>query len=124
MSKQIIKSPSGERMVVIPEAEYEALMLALEDASDAASVRETERRIAAGEEELVPAEVVDRIIGGENLIRVWREYRGLSAKELASKADIAQAYLSQLETGKRDGPAATLKKIAAALDLSLDDLVR
>ncbi len=34
----------------------------------------------------------------------------------------AQAFLSQIETGKRDGTIDTLRRIAAALRVSLDEL--
>jgi hypothetical protein len=53
---------------------------------DAAGVRacdEAKRRLAAGEDELIPAEFVNRMIDGENKVRVWREYRGLTIKALA-----------------------------------------
>lgn len=36
---------------------------------------------------------------------------------------LAPAYLSQIETGKRDGTLETYRKIAEALNLTLDDLV-
>lgn len=68
-------------------------------------------------------EIVDRILDGENRVKVWREHRGLTSKALAEKAGIAQSFLPQIETWKRDGTVETLQKIAAALDLSLDDLV-
>jgi uncharacterized phage-associated protein len=61
---------------------------------------EIKRRLATGEEELIPAEIVDRLIDGENKLRVWREYRGMSAKELAEATGLAAPYISQLETGK------------------------
>jgi transcriptional regulator with XRE-family HTH domain len=35
---------------------------------------------------------------------------------------LAPAYLSQIETGKRDGTLETYRKIAEALNLTLDDL--
>lgn len=31
-----------------------------------------------GDEELIPGEVIDTILDGENAIKVWREYRGMS----------------------------------------------
>lgn len=122
MSVQFITSPTGERLVVLAEADYQALVEAAEDAEDLATVRRFREKLASGEEELLPAEMVDRIMDGENPIRVWREHRGLSVKTLAEKAGITPAYLSQVETGKRDGTVETLKKLAAALDVTLDDL--
>ena len=59
-------------MVLIPFEEYQRLIEAAEDAADARAVDEIKRRLATGEEELIPAEVVDRIIDGENKLRVWR----------------------------------------------------
>lgn len=123
MNTQIITTPAGDRLVVLPEADYEALVAAAEDAADIATVRRFKERLASGEEELVPAAIVDRLVAGENAIRVWREHRGLSASSLAEKAGIAQAFLSQIETGKRDGTVTTLKKIADALAVTVDDLI-
>ena len=51
--------------------------------------------------------MVDRILNGENLVRVWREHRGLTVSALAQMAGIAQPYLSQIETGKREGTLQT-----------------
>ena len=120
---QIIISPTGERLVVLTEAEYRALVDAAADAADVAMIRRFEERLAAGDEELLPEEMVDRILDGENPIRVWREHRGLTVKALAEEAGIAPAYLSQLETGKRAGTVATVKKLAGALGVRVDDLV-
>lgn len=89
----------------------------IEDAAAAASWRRSR------DEEGVPIAVVDRLLAGGNPIRVWREHRGLSLSALAAAAGIGKGYLSQLESGARQGPVPTLKRIAAALRLDLDDLV-
>lgn len=96
---------------------------AAEDASDRAAVQAYRRKLAAGEEELVPSEVVDRLLNGENRVRVWREHRGLTCAALAERAGLGQAYLSQIETGKRSGRIETMRRLAEALSLSVDDLV-
>jgi len=116
-------SPSGDEMVVVPAADYRSLVDAAEMIADVAAFDEVKRKIASGEEEFLSSEVVDRLLDGENRILVWREYRCLTAKMLAEAAGITQAYLSQLETGKRDGTVGTMKKIAAALKVDLDDIV-
>jgi DNA-binding XRE family transcriptional regulator len=123
MSKpNIITTPSGDRMVLIPFEEYERLVEAAEDAADARDVDAIKRRLATGEEELIPAKIVDRMIDGENKLRVWRECRGMSAKELAEATGLAAPYISQLETGKREGTIETFKKLAAALRVDIDDI--
>ena len=47
----------------------------------------------------------------------------MTQKELAHKAGISPEYVSQIEGGKKQGSIDTLKAIAEALSLDLDDLV-
>lgn len=122
MTAQTIVTPAGERLVMLPEAEYVALLDAAEDGADRASVQAFRRRLAEAAEELIPAAMVDRLLAGENRIRVWREHRGLTVRALAEKSGVGQPFLSQIETGKREGTVDTLRKIASALSVSLDDL--
>jgi DNA-binding XRE family transcriptional regulator len=117
------QTPHGDEMVVVPEPDYRALVEAAEMAEDVAAFDDIKRKVAAGEEEFIPAEFVYRMLDGENRIAVWRDFRGLSAKSLAEAAGITQAYLSQIESGKRDGTIGTMKKIAEALKVAIDDLV-
>jgi transcriptional regulator with XRE-family HTH domain len=112
------KTPSGDEMVVLPAAEYLRMIEAAEMAEDVAAFDEFSRKLASGEEELIPAEIVDRILAGENCVRVWREHRGLTVKALADKAGVTPAYLSQVETGERDGALGTYRKLAGALGVS------
>lgn len=79
-------------------------------------------RLAQGEEELIPAEVVNAFLDGENAFKVWREFRGLSQTELAEKAGISTPYLSQLETEKRQGSIEVVSTLAKILGISLDML--
>ena len=91
MSVQYITTPSGETLAVLPKAEYEALIDRLEDIVDTAAAATVLAKIDAGEEELVPAAVVKRIIDGENKVRVWREHRGMSVTALAKASGLSQA---------------------------------
>ncbi len=123
MSKQIITTPAGDRLIVVPEADYDRLVELAEMAEDVIAYDEAKRKLAKGDDELVPAEIADRLTSGENPIRVWRDYRGLSASALAEKAGITQPFLSQIEGGKREGTVTTLRRIAEALSVAIDDLV-
>lgn len=123
MDYQIITTPGGERLVLLPEALFNRLTSVSEDVADVAAYDAAKRKLASGEEELLPAEFAKRLIAGENPIRVWRDYRGLSSSAMASQVGIAQGYLSQIESGKRAGTVDTLKKIAGVLRVSIDDLV-
>jgi hypothetical protein len=84
--------------VTLRRADYQALLEALEDASDVASLREAEAAVQRGESELLPIEMVERLLAGENPVRVWRTHRGMTAHALARIADLAPSYLSEIET--------------------------
>lgn len=123
MGVQKIQAPNGDHLVVMPESEYEALLDRLDEAAALLAVERFESGLASGKEEAIPSQIVDRLLAGENKIAVWREYRGMTARELAEEAGITQAYLSQMESGKREGTVGTIKKLAVALSLGIDDLV-
>ncbi|NKN39717.1 helix-turn-helix transcriptional regulator [Agrobacterium sp. a22-2] len=120
------KTPSGDEMVVLSRRDYDALVKQAElaeDLEDISAVKEFERRLAAGEEELIPAEFVYRMLDGENPVRVWRDFRALSAKDLAASAGISATYLSEIESGKKEGSLSALRKIAKALKVDLEDIL-
>ena len=102
----------AELVVMTPED----LAVLIEDAAATAAYHRTR------DQRRVPMSVVDRLIARENPIRVWREHRGHSLRQLAERAGVGIGYLSQIENGERKGTVGTLKKIAAALDVDLDDL--
>ncbi|WEK52811.1 MAG: helix-turn-helix transcriptional regulator [Candidatus Kaistia colombiensis] len=104
--------------IAISQAELDAI----DDRADAAAVVEFRRKLAAGEEELIPSEIVGRLIDGENKTRVWREHRGLTARDLAVKAAMSPAHLSRIEAGTVEPTSDELKLIAEALGVSFDDL--
>ena len=84
------------------------------DAAKAALVR--------GDEELVPGELVDALLDGENPIKVWRTYRSMTRRQLAEQVGISVPYLAQLETNKRHGSLEILAAIARALNVTIEDL--
>jgi DNA-binding XRE family transcriptional regulator len=108
--------------VLLHRADYEALLRRAEDATDAAQIRETEARVAAGQDEYVPIAVTKRLMAGEVPVRVWREHRALSARALASRAGISASYLSQIETGKKPGSFDAVAKLARTLGVTIEDL--
>ncbi len=71
----------------------------------------------------LPADMVKRLVEGESPVRVWRAHRGFSARSLAGKAGLLQAYVSQIESGKREGSIAAMKAIADALSVTVDELI-
>jgi transcriptional regulator with XRE-family HTH domain len=46
----------------------------------------------------------------------------MTQADLAKATDIAQGFISEIESGQKPGTPATLKKIAQALNIKIDDL--
>lgn len=59
-----------------------------------------------------------------NNIRKLREAKGLSQEKLARLADVANNTLIKMESGENQNPTlVTLKKVAKAFGVSVDDLI-
>ena len=72
----------------------------------------------------IPHEIVRlNALEGVSMIKAWREYLGMKINELAAKVGISGAYLSQIESGKRNPTIETLKNIAKALDVEVEILI-
>lgn len=123
---QRIAGADGKTLfVVVPADEYALLTQTVDAAREMLNVRAAlgDRLVdRLGGKDGVPAKVAHRIADGENPVRVWRESRGLKAVALARAAGISPAYLSEIETGKKDGTFRTMASIARVLNVSLDDL--
>jgi DNA-binding XRE family transcriptional regulator len=100
---QIIKKNGTPVFAVIPYADYLNLLPA--------------------ENVTIPHEVVELIIKeGMNLIKAWRVYLGLTQQEVAKKAKITQAALSQMEKCDNTLRTTTLEKLAKAMGLAVEQL--
>ena len=116
MAAQIIEKEGVPEYAVIPFAEYQQLLELAEDADDIAAAE------AAKDEESIPSEIVYQLLDGENPLKVWRKFRGLTQAELAEKAGITQAMVTMIEKGKRTGTVEILRRLAKILNLDVDDL--
>lgn len=103
MGIQTITTPAGEEMVVMPRAEYEALVTAAEEAfEDGADVAAYAAAIAALQpEDVLPPGISAAILRGVGRIRAFREWRGLSEAELAAASGLSETDLNDLENGRR-----------------------
>lgn len=60
-----------------------------------------------------------------NNIKRLREAKRLSQEKLARLADVANNTLIKMESGENKNPTLeTLKKVAKALDVSVDDIIK
>jgi DNA-binding XRE family transcriptional regulator len=122
MKAQIIEKNGHPEFAVIPYADYQHFLELLEDEADARVIAEFHEAYTAEREFMVPDEILRRELAGESPIKLWRERRGLTQQELAEKAGISKPYLSQIETGKRQGTVETLSALARSLEIPLDVL--
>lgn len=118
---QVILDDDGKpAFAVIPWREYERL------ATVSAEARLSDENLydcaVVEDEESFPISVVDRLLAGENAVRVYRGYRGITQKQLADATGIKASHLSQIEKGRRAGSAETLAAIAEALYVDVDAL--
>ncbi len=119
---QIIEKNGRPEWAVIPYADYRRLLELVADAQDVHDIESFHAALDVGQEELIPAEVVDRILDGDSPLRVWREYRGLTQQALADAAGVGKSYVSQIESGRKVGTVETLSRLARALEVELDDV--
>ena len=123
MSTQIIENNGVPEYAVVPIADYQVLIEKAEMLDDIAAFDKAEATLAAGEDELLPSNIVDLLLANVNAVKVWREYRGMSQATLADAAGLSQAYIAQIETGKREGRVDAYRAIANVLNVDIDDLV-
>ncbi len=60
---------------------------------------------------------------GLNVLKIRRE-RSLSQEELSFRSGLTRAYLSGLEAGRRNPTIVSLHKLAEALGVDIESLVR
>ena len=115
MNFEIVEKNS-QKFVLVPIEQYNQFLADIEMLRD---IRDF-RGVKAIDEETFPDEVINRLIlNEENPIKVYREYRDLTQKQLADKTGIQRGYLAEIETGRKSGSVKTLKAIAEALNVDL-----
>lgn len=116
---QTIKTPSGEELVVLSRADYEALINIAdsvnEDAEDVAiyDARKADDRGSI----LMPDDVNRALLGGATLLKALRQWKNVGQVQLAKSTGYSQGYLSDLENGNRTMTIEVSTKIAKALSI-------
>jgi transcriptional regulator with XRE-family HTH domain len=121
---QIIRTASGEELVVLTRAEYDALILRIEDAlEDAADAALADARFAeieaSGNAALSPAATAVAI----GYMRHVRRLRGMTQSQLAELVGISQGALSDIESGRRNGSPAVMLKLAEVLGVPAEQFL-
>lgn len=120
---QIIYDDAGApAFVVIPYARFRTIA---PDAADAALSDEALFDHAMAEKDdaaAIPHEVMVRLVDGENPLKVYREWRGLTQGALAAKIGVSEGYVSQVERGARTLSRKAVASAAVALGIAPDVL--
>lgn len=78
----------------------------------------TEMQSGAGD---LPDDVREELaLNQKHPIKIMRKFRGMTQGDLAEASGISRPYITEIETGRKDGSIRALKAIAEALSVSLD----
>jgi DNA-binding XRE family transcriptional regulator len=91
----------GKPYVLIPLHEYRAMVSSDSDTG-------------------LPDDILDAIVAGEESpIKILRKHLGLTQTALAKKSGISRPYLTEIETGKKDGSIRAMKALAEVLGVNV-----
>ena len=68
----------------------------------------------------LPADVLDDLAAGQQSpVKILRKHFGLTQIQLAEMAGISRSYLTEIETGAKDGSLRAMRSLAEALRVDL-----
>lgn len=106
---QVIHHNGEAAYVLVPVEEFERIRPLLER-------ERTDRGI--------PQDIVERhVLEVIPLTRAWREHLGLTQAELAERSGMKQSAIARLERGDTTPRRATLRKLADAMRIGVEQLV-
>jgi DNA-binding XRE family transcriptional regulator len=95
----------------------------LREALDAAAHESTRAAVARGEQEMLTVEELLAALDAPTPLALWRGKRGLTQKRLGEAVGASQSYIADLESNRRKGDAALVKRLAQALRVRMEDIV-
>jgi DNA-binding XRE family transcriptional regulator len=106
---QVIEHQGHPAFVLVPWEEFQRIRPLLE----------AEKAESTG----IPQAVVEaHVLHDTPIIRAWREELGLTQEELAKRLGVSQAAVAKFEQANARPRMTTLKKIAAALGINVEQL--
>jgi len=82
------------------------------------------RDMTGGGSDDLPHDVLDDIAANPlQRLRIIRKHRGMTQVDLAKQAEISRPYLTEIETGKKEGSIRAIKALAEALDIDIGLLI-
>src|ERR1035441_3326454 len=92
----------GKEFAVIPVEDLQRLMDNAEMLADVRAYDAAKGRLDRGEDELIPLEITERCLAGENPVRIWRDHRALTQEGLAKVSKVSRDRKSVV-AGKSGG---------------------
>ncbi|PCJ97486.1 MAG: transcriptional regulator [Zetaproteobacteria bacterium] len=78
---------------------------------------------STGTDSALPNEVLDELSAQQSHpIRIIRKFREMTQADLAEASGISRPYLTEIETGKKDGSIRALKSLAEGLGVTIGDI--
>lgn len=118
---QTFTTPSGDELVLLTKADYEALLdraAANDDDEDSELIAIADARMQnPASSERLPVEVSRLLLSGTSLLKALREWRELGQLRLADQIGTSQGFISDLESGRRAMTDEVRRKLAGALDV-------
>lgn len=74
----------------------------------------------AQDDDSLPESILDKLTArSESPVKILRKHRGLTQADLAKQAGISRPYLTEIETGKKDGSIRAMKSLAKVLGVNV-----
>ncbi|PJB73385.1 MAG: XRE family transcriptional regulator [Alphaproteobacteria bacterium CG_4_9_14_3_um_filter_47_13] len=72
----------------------------------------------------LPQEILDAIyIRAEHPVKIIRRHRGMTQDDLAHASGLSRPFVTEIETGKKEGSVGTIRALAEALQVNTGLLV-
>lgn len=112
MTKIVFGKKACDKLNAMPQQDY----------TDIVNMENDWQDFVHNDRKYIPLEYFERVIDGEHPVKVYREWRGYTAKELAEKIGVTPDFVSNIENRLKKGTLEMYQKIAEALDLRLEDV--
>lgn len=116
MTAKFVVTPGGEKLAILPAAEYENMRDALGHQVAMADYR-------AGRIGALSLEEVQTLLAAPTPLAFWRAKRGITQAALAKAAATTQPHVADLESGKHGGSLEIMARIAKVLAVPVGNLV-
>ena len=115
---QIIRTPSGDEMVLLSREDYDSLLLALADVEDKLAVRVLrEAELTRGVSAPLHSDMVATVADGHSRLAAARKMRGLRPEDLAGESGVDVGIINSVENGYTDLTPDQAAKLATALGI-------